>query len=372
MTNETAASAATSLDEYNVSTELSDRPMYGSLYGLAEPPFSLTPDPKFLFLTARQREALGNRHYGLSTSRGFTLLVGEAGTGKTTMVRAVLDGLNDSLSRYVLINNPTLDRAEFYQSLTRGFGLSSAAEQSKTAFLEELQASVERRFVAGGFSGIIIDEAQSLPLSLLEEIRLLGNIETTKTKLLNIVLAGQPELADRLNEPSLRQLKQRVSLRCELTALTPEETAAYIAGRLRIAGGVPEEIFWRGAIVAIHRASRGIPRLINVLCENALINGFATETKPIGAAIIEDVCRDFDLGVKSDPQVQSAGMNSPAGEQPAAPAADGAVRQSKPGHTFPLKQASSTPVVTTPSREMFSGTVKPKTRFSFFSELFGR
>jgi general secretion pathway protein A len=220
----------------------SRQPMYGAFYGLTEPPFDLSPDPRFLFLTPRQREALGNLHYGLSTSRGFTMLVGDAGTGKTTILRTALSGLADTNSRYVLISNPTLEKTEFYELLTRGFDLSPATLKSKATFLAELQDHVEARFAAGGLTGIIVDEAQSLPSELLEEIRLLGNIETTNTKLLNIVLAGQPELAGRLNEPSLRQLKQRITLRCELRALTAAETAAYIAGRLRIAGGTPQEI----------------------------------------------------------------------------------------------------------------------------------
>ena len=338
MHNPTAASPALAEGPNEVSISRGLPAVYGAFYGVTEPAFDLTPNPKFLFLTARQREALSNLHYGLTTPKGFTLLLGEAGTGKTTMVQAVLAGLDASLNKYVVLSNPTLERSEFYEVLTRGFGLSSAAHQSKAIFLSELQESVEQRFAAGGLTGIIIDEAQSLPFPLLEEIRLLGNIENTSHKLLNIVLAGQPELAARLNEPSLRQLKQRLTLRCELAALTVEETAAYIAGRLRIAGGIPEDIFAHSAVVAIHRASRGIPRLINVLCDNALINGFATETKPIRAAIIEDVCRDFDLPVAS-----SARGTPPSGVRPPSAA-----------------------------REMFTGTTKSKTRFGFFSEWFGQ
>src|SRR5687768_4527482 len=369
MTNEMVAGAATSLGEQAAPRGRDCQPMYGSLYGLAEPPFDLTPDPKFLFLTPRQREALGNLHYGLSTSRGFTLLLGEAGTGKTTMVRAVLAGLGDSLSRYVLISNPTLERTEFYELLTRGFGLSSSAQQSKAAFLAELQDNVESRFAAGGLTGIIIDEAQSLPAPLLEEIRLLGNIETTKTKLLNIVLAGQPEFADRLNEPGLRQLKQRVTLRCQLGALTADETAAYIAGRIRIAGGVPEEIFSRSAIGAIQRGSRGIPRLINVLCDNALINGFATATKPIGADIIEDVCRDFDLTVTEPAAAAAVSSVAPNSGHVPAPGEQGTAKNETPAPAPPYTQQSGGAM---PERDLFAGTTKPKPRFGFFSELFGR
>ena len=141
----------------------------------------------------------------------------------------------------------------------------------------------------------MLDEAQSLSHELLEEVRLLSNIETSTAKLLNVVLAGQPELADRLNDPNLRQLKQRIALRCELAALDFPETASYIAGRLRIAGGEPAAIFSREAILAIHEASGGVPRIINVICDNALIGAFAAQTKPIVRSMVQDVCRDFDL-----------------------------------------------------------------------------
>ena len=236
------------------------RPLYGSFYGLLEAPFDLTPNPRFLFLAPRQREALSNLQYALATSKGFTLILGEAGTGKTTLVRAALEEVGHTPSRYVLVNNPTLGRQEFYEFLAREFKLSASAAGSKARFLTELQQDVEARFAAGGLTGLIVDEAQSMPHELLEEIRLLGNIETATAKLLNIVLCGQPELADRLNDASLRQLKQRVALRCELPPLSLGETAAYISGRLRIAGGLPREIFTRQTVVAIHGASAGIPR----------------------------------------------------------------------------------------------------------------
>ncbi len=270
-------------------------PLYASFFGLREAPFDLTPNPRFLFLTARQREALSQLSYALSVSRGITLILGEAGTGKTTLVRTALTALGDAPVRYVLVNNPTLGRREFYEYLASEFGLSPAAGESKSRFLLELHEQVAERSASGGMTGLIVDEAQSLPYELLEEVRLLGNIETTTTKLLNIILCGQPELAERLNQSTLRQLKQRVALRCELAPLTLQETASYVSGRLRVADGVPTEIFTRDAVIAVHRGSMGIPRTINVICDNALITGFAMQTKPLNSAVIEEVCRDFDL-----------------------------------------------------------------------------
>ena len=269
--------------------------IYGEFYGLKERPFDLTANPKFLFLAPRQHEALSNLRYGLTTPRGFTLLTGDAGTGKTTLVRTILGELDASLNRYVLVSNPTLRRGEFYELLVRELGLTNGAALSKTQFLSELQRDIEARHAAGGVTGLIIDEAQSLPHDLLEEIRLLGNIETPTAKLLNIVLAGQPELGDRLNDPSLRQLKQRITLRCQLSPFTVEETASYIAGRLRIAGGSPADIFTRESVMAIHTASAGLPRTINVLCDNTLMGGFAAQLKPISVRLVQEVCRDFDL-----------------------------------------------------------------------------
>jgi general secretion pathway protein A len=276
--------------------------MYENFFGLKERPFDLSPNPRFLYVTGPQREALANLRYGLTTPRGLTLLLGEAGTGKTTLVQSVLSELDGDAVECVLVSNPTLTRAEFYEFLSAGFGLEPGTASSKTRFLFALRRHLEKRNRAGQLTALILDEAQSLPYELLEEVRLLGNIETPTTKLLNVVLAGQPELAERLNESSLRQLKQRISLRCELRTLDFPETAAYIAGRIRIAGGRPADIFSREAVSAIYEASAGVPRTINVVCDNVLIGGFARQVRPITRALVRDVMTDFDLG----PRAQSA------------------------------------------------------------------
>src|SRR5262245_56446983 len=185
--------------------------MYERFFSLRERPFDLVPNPRFLYLTGRQREAFSNLRYGLSVPRGLTLLLGEAGTGKTTLVQAVLASIEQSNVECVLLSNPTLTRDEFFEFLARGFNLGHDARSSKTRFLFELRRYLQERHAAGLLSALVLDEAQSLPYELLEEVRLLSNIETSTEKLLNVVLAGQPELATRLNEPGLRQLKQRIS-----------------------------------------------------------------------------------------------------------------------------------------------------------------
>jgi len=293
--------------------------MYEAFYGLRERPFDLVPNPKFVYLAARHREALANLEYGLTTPRGLAVLLGEAGTGKTTLVQTALSTLPPGKVRCVLVSNPTLTRSEFYELLARSFGLSAEAATSKTRFLFELRRDLQERYLAGGLSAVIFDEAQSMPFELLEEVRLLSNIETTTVKLLNVVLAGQPELADRLNDSSLRQLKQRISLRCSLEPLDLRETAAYIAARLRMAGGAPETIFTREAVGLIHQVSSGLPRTINVVCDNALIGGFAAQVKPVTIRAIEEVCRDFDLSLTGKPSTAAAPVPPPIAPSPVAP-----------------------------------------------------
>jgi general secretion pathway protein A len=275
-----------------------DALMYEAFYGLRERPFDLTPNPRFLLLTGKHREALSNLQYGLTSRRGLTVLVGEAGTGKTTLVRAVMDRFEQQGARLAYLNNPTLTRNEFYEFLAGAFGLPLDAAHSKVRLLRDLEARLIEHRAAGVLAALIIDEVQALPDELLEEVRLLANMETSTEKLLPIVLSGQPELADRLNQPSLRQLKQRVALRCELTALDARETAEYIAGRIRIAGGNSVLVFTRQAVDSVYQGSGGIPRLISVVCDNALISGFAADRRPVDREIVADVCRDFDLAPK--------------------------------------------------------------------------
>jgi general secretion pathway protein A len=272
--------------------------MYQRFYGLRDLPFELTPDPRFLFLSPKHREALSNLEYGLFSAKAVTVLIGEAGTGKTTLLRAALQSERCKDVRCVYINNPALTRDEFVETLARRFDLSTRAAESKAVLLAELDRVLRERRLAGEITALVVDEAQSLSVELLEEVRLLANIETTTQKLLPLVLAGQPELADRLNDPSLRQLKQRVALRCEISPLDLPETASYIATRIRQAGGDAARLFTREAVTLIHEHSGGIPRTISVMCDNALVSGMALGRQPVDRAIVMEVARDFDLKVQ--------------------------------------------------------------------------
>ena len=269
--------------------------MYQEFFGFRKLPFEITPHPKYLFLSSQHKEALSNLQYGLSSAKAITVLIGEAGTGKTTLLYAALASERCRNVTCVYLNSPTLTRAEFIEMLALRFGLSGHAAESKTALLAELEPLLIEQRARGKIVALVVDEAQSLSYELLEEIRLFANCETEEEKLLPVVLAGQPELSGRLNEVGLRQLKQRVTLRCELRPLKLEETAMYIATRVKAAGGDASKIFTRDAVVLVHQSSGGIPRTINVICDNALVTGFGLERPLIDREIVLGVVRDFDL-----------------------------------------------------------------------------
>ena len=268
--------------------------MYEQFYGLHTRPFELSPDPRFLLLTPRHREALSTLQYALSGRKGVTLLVGDAGTGKTTLIYAALGSLESSRLT-VFLSNPALTRDEFFEFLADGFQMPPEVASSKTRFLLCLRKLLTERPPEDGVAALVIDEAQSLSDALLEEVRLLANIETATDKLLSIILVGQPELAERLNQPSLRQIKQRVGLRCGLAPLGMRETAAYISTRIQVAGADWSRLFTPSAIQAIYERSGGIPRTISVICDNSLVAGFALDRCPVDSEVVLEVCRDLDL-----------------------------------------------------------------------------
>jgi general secretion pathway protein A len=326
--------------------------MYETFFGLASRPFDLTPDPRYLFLTPSHREALSSLEYGISARTGVTVLVGEAGTGKTTLIRATLDGRDQAKTKTIYMNNPTLTRAEFLEFLAAEFQLPTQTAESKTRLLRELEEALLGMLHADITPALIIDEAQSLPYELLEEIRLLANIETAREKLLPIILAGQPELGTRLNHQSLRQLKQRVGLRCDLRPLDLSETGSYITARVKVAGGTAASLFTREAVMLIHERSQGIPRVVSVICHNALINAFALGRKPVTTECVLEVCRDFELGKNGSGE--PGGVSRP----------DTVLTVGQPG----LRHAEAPDVVPPRIRQrgMFAEIVKPKRWYSFF------
>jgi general secretion pathway protein A len=267
--------------------------MYEAFFGCRERPFDLSPNPRYLVLTAAHREALSTIEYVIASRKGMAVLIGEAGTGKTTVIRAALER-QPSRVHYVHLHNPALTRDEFVEMLASRFGLSDRARASKTTLLLELEALLRSRQAAGETTLLVLDEAQSLPIELLEEVRLLANIETNDDKLISVIMAGQPELAQRLNDPALRQLKQRIALRCELRPLAPQETLAYVAGRLK-AAGCTAPVFTRDAVALMHQQSRGIPRTLSVIGDNAMLTAFAQGQRPVTTKVVLEVCREFDI-----------------------------------------------------------------------------
>jgi len=270
--------------------------MYKSFYNLQRNPFEITPDPSFLFPTTRHNEALASLYYGVTAHRGFVVLTGEVGTGKTLILRSLLGLLQRRDVAFALIFNPTLSPLEFMRYIALDFGLPVAGK-AKDEIIHVLNGFLLQRHQKGLTTILVVDEAHH-SAEILEEIRLLTNLETSQQKLLQIVLAGQPELDQKLDSHELRQLKQRVALRCHLDPLSASETKEYMRRRLRIAGApAANEVFSGPAIETVFRNSRGIPRLINTICENALLSGYAKHAATITSEIIEGVARDLRLGV---------------------------------------------------------------------------
>ncbi|HEV2349338.1 MAG TPA: AAA family ATPase [Terriglobia bacterium] len=274
--------------------------MYKQFFGLKENPFNVNPDPRFLFSTAHTEETLATLTYGIQRRRGFILLTGEVGTGKTTLINKFLGWLRRQRVATSFVFNPGLDPDQFFDYMLADFGLNIESRQ-KGQMLMRLNKWLLERYLVGGTAVLIVDEAQNLSAEVLEEIRLLTNLETSTEKLLQIVLSGQPELEEKLSRPELRQLRQRITLRCKTQPLSLEETEQYVATRLRIAGADGRAIFTPEAIEAIQFYSRGIPRVINLLCEHGLIGAFAEQKNPVPAERIQEVASEFKLDVVDPP-----------------------------------------------------------------------
>jgi general secretion pathway protein A len=277
--------------------------MYKKFYGLKENPFNVNPDPRYLFLTHHTQEALACLTYGIETRKGFILMTGEVGTGKTTLINKLLEWLHKERVSTAFVFNPRLTVAQFFDFMMADFGIPCESHQ-KGQMLMKLNQWLLERYQAGERAVLIVDEAQNLSPQMLEEIRLLTNMETSTEKLLQIVLSGQPELEQKLNQPQLRQLRQRITLRAKTRQLTLEETQGYIQERLRIGGAENLDIFSPEAVEAIHHYARGIARVTNLLCEHALVSAFVDHKNPVPAEIVEEVARDFDLHI-IDPLAQA-------------------------------------------------------------------
>jgi general secretion pathway protein A len=283
--------------------------MYKAFFNLTRNPFEITPDPSFLFPTRRHNEALAALYYGVKRRKGFVVLTGEVGTGKTLLLRCLLQLLKQNNDvAYAYVFNGKLSPVEFLQYISGDLGLA-AAGKNKSELLLQLAHYVISRSQKGLTTVLVVDEAHHLSIDILEEIRLLTNLETPEEKLLQILLVGQPELDDKLDSVELRQLKQRIALRSHLASLDLNETKGYIERRLQLAGSPNASgLFPPETIAAVSRHAKGIPRLINTICENALIAAYARQFPSVTPEIIDSVAKDFRLDV----QTHRMEGNSPA------------------------------------------------------------
>lgn len=281
--------------------------MYREFYGLRANPFNVNPDPRYLFLTRHTEEALACLTYGIQSRKGFVLLTGEVGTGKTTLINKLLEWLRLQQVATAFIFNSRLNVTQFLDYMMADFGIACDSK-AKSQVLLKLYNWLLDRYRAGETAVLIVDEAQNLSDEVLEEVRMLTNLETFTEKLLQIVLVGQPELEQKLKLPQLRQLRQRLTLRAKTHPLTLDETQAYVQQRLRIAGSNGQQIFTPESLIAVHRYSGGIPRVINLICEHCLVSAFVDQQKIIEPGVADAVARDFDL---SD-STSSGAMTAPA------------------------------------------------------------
>ncbi len=266
--------------------------MYYDYYGFREAPFNITPDPRFLFLSDAHQEALQHLHYGVQDRKGFIQLTGEVGCGKTTVCRKFFEQLD---SRYItaLVFNPMLSESQLLRTILQDFGVETKTNTRSTNY-ERLNRFLLEQTAAGRLAVVVIDEAQNLPTAMLENLRLLSNLETDDRKLLQIILIGQPELRDKLNATELRQLRQRITIRYHLGPLSEEDTERYLQHRISIAGSQGIPYFERSAVRRIHRYSKGIPRLINALADKALLGSFVRRTNRINQRLVKLAERELE------------------------------------------------------------------------------
>jgi general secretion pathway protein A len=268
--------------------------MYNAYFGFSASPFSLSPDPAFLYRSTQHEEALANLIYGVQSRKGFVVLTGEVGTGKTTMLECLRDFLDSQLTEFAFIFNSRITSDQFFEMIAYDLDLQ-CQRTSKTEVLFALNSLVVQQADQNRTTVLIIDEAHNLEWEVLEEVRLLGNMENRRGKLIQVILAGQPELDRKLDAPNLRQLKQRIVLRCHLDPFSEADTADYLKSRMEKAGLANQTVFPPALLAEIHARSQGIPRVINAVCDNLLLTCFALEAKVATLEMLEEVSRDMRL-----------------------------------------------------------------------------
>src|SRR5579871_5948453 len=268
--------------------------MYNAYFGLSASPFSLSPDPAFFYRSEQQQEALANLIYGVQSRKGFIVLTGEVGTGKTTMLECLRDHLDAQHVEFAFIFNSRITTGQFFEMIAYDLNLN-CDRTSKTEVLFALNSLVVQQADQGRTTVLIVDEAHNLDWEVLEEIRLLGNMENRRGKLLQVILVGQPELDRKLDAPNLRQLKQRIVLRCNLQSFTLRDAVEYIESRLEKAGMPNQTVFPEELMAEIHLRAQGTPRLINAICDNLLLTAFAEETKVCTKKMLDEISQDLRL-----------------------------------------------------------------------------
>lgn len=287
--------------------------MYRAHYGLVKRPFEMTPDPSFLYLGETHQEGLATLVYGVKARKGFVMLTGEVGTGKTTLLHALLAQL-DAETASAFIFNPRLEPLDFFRMVFDEYGIEAEC-RTKADYLLALNRYLIDRLERDAPALLIVDEAQNLTPEMLEEVRLLSNLETSTSKLIQIMLVGQPELKEVLQRPELRQLRQRIVLRHHLRPFSAEETTDYVQERLRLAGYTGKGIFTKGALREVYAVTGGLPRLVNVVCDGALLLGYGRESTQIDRGEVREVARDLDLDPsdRGDPDASPGGSGAAAG-----------------------------------------------------------
>ncbi len=268
--------------------------MYNAFFGFKESPFNLSPDPSFFYRSPQHEEALANLIYGVQSRKGFIVLTGEVGTGKTTMLECLRDFLETQYIEFAFVFNSRINPEQFFEMIAYDLDLR-CNRSSKTEVLFALNSLLIQQANEGRTTVLIVDEAHNLEWEVLEEIRLLGNLENRRGKLLQIILSGQPEFDRKLEAPNLRQLKQRIVLRCNLSPFTEEQTVEYIHSRLEKAGMPNQTVFTPEILAEVHLRSQGIPRVINAMCDNLLLTCFASEQHVATVEMLDEVCKDMRL-----------------------------------------------------------------------------